>query len=62
MCLGSSLLEAADHVQGSEYLFAGFTRKVLAAVAMSSYYSVSVGLTINCLLTLLAVDLLCPQQ
>lgn len=34
MCLGSSLLQAADHVQGSEYLFAGLTRKVLIAVAM----------------------------
>lgn len=35
MCLGSSLLQAADHVQGSE--FAGLTRKVLTAVAMCYY-------------------------
>lgn len=47
MCLGSSPLQAADRVRGSELLFAGFTRKVLTAVATSSYCSVTMDLTIN---------------
>jgi len=60
MCPGSSWLQAADHVQGSECLIAGLTREVFTAVAVS-YYCTWVDLSTNFSLQgLTDVDLLCP--